>query len=309
MADTAYLTGASGFVGRNLLDLLPGLGVGRITTVGRQGADLDYDGFARTELEPGSVVVHLAGKAHDLAGQVDETEYQRANVDLTERVFETFRSSAATSFVFLSSVKAVADTVDGALTEDHPAEPRTAYGRSKLAAERLLTQRAPTRGQRVYVLRPCLMHGPGVKGNLALLDALVRRGVPFPLGGFHGRRSLLSVDNLAFVIDKAASGELPGGTYNVADDDPLTSSDMVRVLAEAHGRRARVLSVRPSLVRAVARVGDTLSLPLDTVRLTKLTESYVVSNRRLLEALELDRLPHPSAQTLRAAVTHSDRRR
>lgn len=289
--DVVYLTGASGFIGANLQRLLPDLGVQRIVTVARSGAALDYEAFTQATLEPGSAVVHLAGKAHDLRGEDGAEQYETANVALTERVYETFRTSAAEVFVFASSVKAVADSVDGVLQHDAQPHPSTLYGRSKLRAERHLADHQPRPHQRVHVLRLCLVHGPGVKGNLALLDRLVAAGLPYPLGAFENRRSILSVDNLAYVVSCAFDGRLPPGTYNVADDEPLSTPEMVRILAHAHGGKANILRLPPGLIQALAKIGDRLPVGIGSDRLSKLTESYVVDTAPLLHVLGVDHLP------------------
>ncbi|MGZ4519067.1 MAG: NAD-dependent epimerase/dehydratase family protein [Mycobacteriaceae bacterium] len=300
-----YITGASGFVGRHLQRLLPPQGVEKIVTVGRTGSDLDYADFAAAELEAGSAVIHLAGHAHDLRGASDDALYEAANVELTRQVYEVFRASKARTFVFFSSIKAVVDAPDGIVRQSDEPRPGTPYGRSKLRAEQHLAAHPPRPDQQVYVLRPCVVVGPGVKGNFALLNKLVKAGIPYPLGAFENRRSLLSVDNLAQVVGATLSGDLPPGTYNLADDEPLSTADMVRTIAAAQGRRPRIWRVPPVLVRLVCRLGDHLPLPLNSERLDKLTESYVVDAGAVRSAIGRDRLTVSSRNALATTARSS----
>src|SRR5690606_1547157 len=113
---------------------------------------------------------------------------------------EQFLKRDAEVFIYMSSVKAAADTVDGILTEEKQPNPKTPYGQSKRKAEEYLLNATLPEGKRVYILRPCMIHGPGNKGNLNLLYKFVQKGIPYPLAAFENRRSFLSIDNLNFVI-------------------------------------------------------------------------------------------------------------
>src|SRR5690606_11257393 len=111
-----------------------------------------------------NALIHLAGKAHDTANTLAEEEYIRVNRDLTIEVFNEFLKSDIKDFFFFSSVKAVADTIDTPLTEEIIGNPQTAYGKSKYEAEQYsLKQRIPE-GKRLFIIRPCMIHGPGNKG-------------------------------------------------------------------------------------------------------------------------------------------------
>ena len=118
----------------------------------------------------------------------------------------------------MSSVKAVADEVVGVLDESVIPSPVTAYGKSKLAAEKYLLSQKPSKGKRVYILRPCMIHGPGNKGNLNLLYNFVKKGIPYPFGSFENKRSFVSIDNLCFVIKELIENKnITSGVYNISD--------------------------------------------------------------------------------------------
>jgi nucleoside-diphosphate-sugar epimerase len=249
-------------------------------------------------------VVHLAGKAHDTRQAADPQSYFDVNLGLTQRIFERFLSSRARVFLFFSSVKAAADSVPAGtvLTEDAPADPRTPYGRSKRAAETFLLAAALPPGRRLYILRPCMIHGPGNKGNLNLLYRVASRGIPYPLGAFDNRRSFTSVANLCQAVEGLLAGEAPSGIYQMADDEPVSTNILVALMAESAGRRPRIWRLPPGFVRWCARAGDRLHLPLNTERLEKLTESYVVSNAKLRQALGLERFPVTAEEGLRITL-------
>jgi nucleoside-diphosphate-sugar epimerase len=154
-----------------------------------------------------------------------------------------------------------------------------------LAEQYILSQPIPE-SKRVYILRPCMIHGPGNKGNLNLLYSLVSKGLPWPLGSFINSRSYLSIENLCFIIKELIDREdIPSGVYNVADDVPLSTNEVIKMISESSGKKARILNLSKNLIKVLARVGDLLKLPLNSERLQKLTESYVVNNAKIKEAL------------------------
>lgn len=131
-----------------------------------------------------------------------------------------------------------------------------------------------------------MIHGPGNKGNLNLLYKLVSKGIPWPLGSFDNKRSFCSIDNLMFIIKELIDREdIPSGIYNVADDDPLSTNEVIRLIADSNGQRIRIFKFRKSIILLLARLGDILKLPLNTGRLQKLTESYMVSNEKIKRVL------------------------
>src|SRR3546814_3353608 len=107
------------------------------------------------------------------------------------------------------------------LSEDMMPAPQTPYGQSKWRAEQYLNSQLLPAGKRLFILRPCMIHGPGNKGNLNLLYQVVSKGLPWPLAAFDNERSFLSTDNLNYIIKRILEdADIPGGTYNLADDDP-----------------------------------------------------------------------------------------
>jgi nucleoside-diphosphate-sugar epimerase len=234
----------------------------------------------------GDAVIHLAGKAHDLKKVSNPQDYYEANFELTKQLFDSFLLSEASVFIFMSTVKAVADTVDGILKEDAVANPKTHYGISKQQAEQYILSHELPQGKRVYILRPCMIHGSGNKGNLNLLYQLVSKGLPWPLGNFKNQRSFLSIENLCFVIQELLENPtISSGVYQVADDSPLSTNELIHLLGISLGKKNRVITIPSYLIKIAAKLGDYLYLPLNSERLQKLTENYEVCNQKIVVAI------------------------
>jgi len=276
------LTGASGFLGSNLIryfekELCQVKHISR-EWLNNSNAVLNFGA---------TTIIHLAGKAHDLREVSRPEEYYNVNLELTKRLYGAFLASDARKFIFLSSVKAAADHLDEPLTEDFTPNPQTHYGKSKLMAEEYIQSQPLPHGKSYYILRPCMIHGPGNKGNLNLLFKFVNKGIPYPLGCFNNRRSFLSVENLCFIINEIITrDDIPGGIYHIADDDTLSTTEVVSILASSINKKPRLLKIPKTIIMLLAKVGDLLHLPLTTERLNKLTENYVVSNQKIKNALK-----------------------
>lgn len=310
------ITGIHGFVGSNLvrahaakhsiygLDIVAPHKDGVVATYSWN--DLDSD-----SLPPVDAIIHLAGKAHDTKNEAAAQTYFDINTGLTKKIFDYFLTSQARVFIFFSSVKAAADTVGNTvLTEEVVPSPKGPYGESKLAAEEYIRSHASITngvyslpgGKLVYILRPCMIHGPGNKGNLNLLYNVVRTGMPWPLAAFDNRRTFTSVDNLCYVIGRLIEGTAPGGVYNMGDDESLSTNELITVICSVLGKKARLLHVGKGVMTGLARVGGMLHLPLNPERLRKLTENYVVSNHKIKQALSIDTMPVHAADGLRLTI-------
>jgi nucleoside-diphosphate-sugar epimerase len=269
-----FLTGSSGFVGQNFVSAINSKVPIRKYSKG--------DKITITE----NIVIHLAGKAHDLKKTANSDEYYRINTELTKDVFDAFLVSNAKVFITLSSVKAVADEVEGELTENKNPNPVTHYGKSKLLAEQYIFSREIPQGKRVYVLRPCMIHGPGNKGNLNLLFKIVSRGIPWPLGSFENKRSFCSIDNLMFIINELIEREdIPSGIYNIADEESVSTNELIELIALSQNINSKIWHLSKRLIERFAELGDILHLPLNTERLHKLTSSYIVNNEMIKHAI------------------------
>jgi nucleoside-diphosphate-sugar epimerase len=272
------ITGATGFVGQNLQGYLkPFYSVDAISVryIPKQKINLECD-----------AIIHLAGKAHDLKKVADPQDYYDSNFELTKQLFDAFLVSEVSVFIFMSTVKAVADEVVGVLTEETTPNPKTHYGIAKHRAEEYIVSKDLPFGKRVYVLRPCMIHGPHNKGNLNLLYQLVSKGLPWPLGDFRNQRSFLSIENLCFVIKELLQNTaISSGIYQIADDESLATNELIQLLSISLNKKSRIWKVPSSLIKKTAALGDYMRLPLNSERLQKLTENYVVSNSKITTAI------------------------
>lgn len=289
------ITGAAGFVGSNLSKYLEEKGnvVGKLSL---RNPDWILNKNA-------DIIIHLAGKAHDTANTYADDEYFKVNRDLTFQLFEEFLNSEIRDFIYFSSVKATADSIEGILDENHPSDPKTPYGNSKLEAENYLLSKALPSGKRMFIIRPCMIHGPGNKGNLNLLYKVVEKGIPWPLADFDNLRSFLSIDNLNFLIERIVSDQnISSGIYNFSDDQPLSTNDLVKIIANISGKKERLLKIPKHMISMVAKTGDFLKLPLNSERLKKLTENYIVSNQKIKTALNIDSLPITAEEGMKKTI-------
>ena len=269
-----YLTGATGFVGTSVIKSFYDYKI------------IKQRRYDKIKIDSESTIIHLAGKAHDLKNTSNSEEYYQVNTELTQKLYDSFLVSDAKIFITLSSVKAVADDVKGELTEKHYPNPVTHYGKSKLLAEQYIFSKEIPKDKRVYILRPCMIHGPGNKGNLNLLYKIVSKNIPWPLGAFDNKRSFCSIDNLMFIIKELIERvDIPSGIYNIADDEPLSTNELISLIAESQNRKPNVWLLSVGFIKCLARFGDKLFLPLNSERLQKLTDSYVVSNQKIKNAI------------------------
>ncbi len=298
------ITGIHGFVGSNLINTLKenhtlyGLD---IVTPNREGVvitilwrDIDPEVFPMQTLPKFDVIIHLAGKAHDTKNQSAAQSYFDINTGLTQKIFDFFLESSAKKFIFFSSVKAAADSVVGdVLTEDVIPTPVGPYGESKIQAEEYIKKHFTfsNTDKQVYILRPCMIHGPGNKGNLNLLYNVVKKGIPWPLGDFENRRSFTSIDNLCYVIEGLLTKDVPSGIYHMGDDEALSTNELIAIMCEVMGKQPHIWKMNKRFMEGCAGLGTLLHLPLNTERLRKLTENYVVSNTKIKVALGIDKMP------------------
>ena len=308
------ITGVHGFVGTNLVKALSEgnelYGLDIVTPV-KEGVRRTFswdclDG--KEDLPEVDAIVHLAGKAHDTKNQADADVYFKVNRDLTIKIFDYFRSHPSIKkFVFFSTAKAAADKVDGVLTEDVVPAPVGPYGESKIAAENYIlgTMKANPEAfvdRGVYIFRPCMIHGPGNKGNLNLLYNVVKKGIPWPLGAFENRRTFTSIENICFAVQGVLTKDVASGIYNMADDDALSTNELIEEICLSLGKKAHIWRIPKGIMSGVAVIGGWLHLPLNPERLRKLTENYISSNAKIKKALGVERMPVDAKTGLRVTL-------
>lgn len=244
-----------------------------VVPVGDVGPETDWS----DALEQVECVVHLAARVHVIHENRRDTldHFRAVNTTGTLRLAEQAITAGVSRFVFVSTIK-----VNGETTDDRPfraddaVAPAGSYAISKLEAERGL-EALDARGLGVVIVRPPLVYGPGVKGNMLRLFALAARGIPVPFGAIHNQRDLVGVRNLADLLCHCVKHPAAcGRTFLVCDGEPLSTADMYRAIARALGREAHLIPVPAVILRSLGRMfGHTEEM------------------RRLTESLEIDASP------------------
>ncbi len=290
------ITGISGFIGQHLVDFFY-----KKTGVRIFGSCLDVDEakakFAQKVVDISlktdadfiqkhhiDTIIHLAGIAHDLKNTFQEKDYMDVNYMLTRALYDIFLQSEATRFIFFSSIKAAVDHTETPVDEQVIPSPVTPYGKSKRKAEEHLLS-SVSEDKKTYILRPCMIYGPGNKGNLNLLYNFIRKGIPYPLGLYDNRRTFLYIENLLFAIERFMSQNIPSGIYNVSDSESVSTRELIMSISDSLGKKARILNVPRRIIQILARAGSIAGLFFNTHTLNKLTENLEVKNDKLLKAI------------------------
>jgi len=290
------ITGIHGHVGLNLVRALKG----EHKIYGLDLVHAEIDGVTRVytcaeimDIPHMDVVIHLAGKFVETNDLSHALEYFEENAGLARQTFKWFVQSSAKTFIFLSSVKAAADHVQGlALTEDVEPKPFGALGESKLLAEKYILEQYVV-DKKVYVLRPSIIIGYGSLGNknMSMLYRWVKNGYPFPLGKFHCCRSFTSVDNLAFILKRIIKANIPSGIYNVADDGSLTLSEVFEIMGAALGKKVFIWNFSKSFVKLASKISTRFNDYFDDYQYQKLSTDFVVNNEKIKKALAIEKMP------------------
>lgn len=285
MNQKVIITGITGFVGQHLKVYLKNYF--NVIGVYRKQNKLTFENIKLEDLNNINAVVHLAGKAHDLKNVTKPEEYFEVNTELTKQLFDLFLKSNSKTFIYLSSLKAVADHTDFEITEEDKPNPISPYGKSKLEAENYILSKSIKSNKRVIILRPCMIYGPNNKGNLALLNSFIIKGIPYPFKNFKNLRSFLYIENLSFVIKEIISQDsFSSGVYNISDGNPISTLSLVINLANIQKKKILTPFIPRFIIKFIGRLGDLMPLPINTERLNKLTTNYYCSNKKLLNSLK-----------------------
>ena len=256
------LSGATGFVGKAVVQcLLADDESQRVAVAVRKGGqrwservqpcvtgDLEPATDWSVALESVSAVVHCAARVHVMHDTEADplTAFRTVNVDGTLNLARQAAAADVKRFVFISSVKVNGESTPPgrAFAEADAPNPQDAYGQSKHEAEQGLRQLSADTGMEVVIIRPPLVYGPGVKANFAALMRVVQRGWPLPLGAVHNQRSLVALDNLVdFIVTCITHPQAANHTFLVSDGQDLSTTELVRSMAQVTGVLARLLPV------------------------------------------------------------------
>lgn len=285
MIDKITLFGSSGFLGTHLKDNLDG----EVISV-----NFREHNWRNSISKHSSVFINCIGKAHDHKGTASDADYFAANLDVVKELYQQFVASNAELFIHISSIAAVEETERSEIiTENSDCQPVSHYGVSKRAGEKFLLDQIVPNGKKIIILRPTMIHGERDKGNLKMLYALIAKGIPYPLGSYNNSRTFASIDNVIYIINQIIRKNdiVPSGIYNICDDASLSTRKIIEIIGRVRGIKPLILSVPKKMINLLGKIGDSMSLPINSKRLEKMTSNLVVSNAKIKQALGIDRLP------------------
>lgn len=260
------VTGANGFVGSAVLAALAARDIDALPLVRRANGlagervtgDLADGALTAGDLEGVDAIMHLAARTHVTDDRAADplAEYRRTNVEGTQRLLEAAKGAGVRRIAFMSSVKAAGERSQPGrpLTPESPPRPEDHYGTSKLEAEKLVREYCSAHDMEWSILRPPLVYGPGVRANFERLVKLVASGVPLPFGAIDNRRSLVEVRNLAEAAVLAAIRPEANGRLFIVSDATLSTPELIRKIAQAMGRPARLVPFPPAIFRFAGKV-------------------------------------------------------
>lgn len=291
------ILGSTGFIGQNLVQSLTN--TCKIDQVSLR--ENNWQG----KLEKSEVLINLIGKAHDHKGTAAEQDFYFANEALAKQVFEAFIKSEAKLLIHISSLAALEEIeASSPLKEVAQPNPQSWYGKSKRAGEEWLLNQTLPQGKKLIILRPPMVHGPGDKGNLGLLYKLISKGIPYPLASFNNQRSFIAVDNFNYFIQEIIKGQdiLESGIYHISDDEPIATNTIISIIKEVENKNVPNLSLPKPLVRLMAKIGDVIPIPLNSIRLKKMTSDLVLSNQKIKVALGINKLPLTAEEGIQKTI-------
>ena len=271
-----FLTGSTGFVGTNLQKYFK-----------HKFTFVNYDKKTKYIDTNANIFIHLAGKAHDLKKVSNPEEYYEINTELTKHIFNKFLESNSTIFIYLSSVKAAADNIPDILLESAIPNPLTDYGKSKLLAENyILSKKEEWGDKKIFILRPTMIYGENNRGNLNLLYKLIKYRIPWFLSKFENKRSFCYIGNLLFIIEELINNKyIESGIYNVADSETISTNNLVNLIAKSLNIKLLKFYISKNVIIYFSKICDFIKFPFNSDKLDKLTSSYIVSNKKILSAI------------------------
>jgi len=264
------ITGCSGFVGSYALDILKQ--TFEVTPVSLQKTkveDINFDGV--------DTILHLAGLAHQMQ-KIDPDEYFKVNHRLTLSFARAAQKSGVKHFVFISSVKVYGDQVSGVIDEYSECHPTDPYGESKLKAENELLSISNDNFV-VSIIRPPLIYGPRVKGNLERLTGLINKLPILPFGNIKNQRAMVFVGNLTALIVHILKTK-PQGVFIAGDKKNYSTSHLVETMMQFMKVNKKNISI-PLFMRSIIKY-------FKPAIHTRLFESYIISNQSTNKKLSFE---------------------
>lgn len=284
------ILGSSGFIGTHLLNSLKH----------SNGISLRHEKWT-DEIKDANVIINLVGKAHDHKGTAKKEDYYYANFELLKLIYHQFLKSNAELLIHISSIAAVEEIESRApLTEECEYNPISDYGFSKMEAEKWLIAQDVPIGKKIIILRPPMVHGPFDKGNLGLLFKFVNKGIPYPLSKFENNRTFIYIGNFIHYLEQIINNyhTMDSGIYHVSDNENISTNQIMEIIGEVNNKKILKIGIPKFFMNSIAKVGDYLPIPINSIRLKKLTSNLLVSNKKINKTIGLEELPFTAKEGL-----------
>lgn len=266
-----FITGSTGFVGGYFLK--------------KHLNEFSFKEFKRnSEITPidDDIVLHFAGLAHDLKKVSKPQDYYETNTELTIKLYNEFLSSNASTFIFLSSIKAVADYSNLPINEETERRPQSVYGLSKKMAEDYILNKKLPSGKRYFIIRTPMIYGNDNKGNLQVLYNFISKFRLWPFTNFKNKKSFCSIENLDFaLIQLIENQDISSGVYNVADDEVISTNQLIELIGNQRNIKIKFLKIPKNIILLILGVLKLIKLSQFEDKIRKLTESYEVDNTKI----------------------------
>lgn len=244
------VTGASGFVGQRFTALNKDHTITALSLRDAAWEETDFSGF--------DCILHLAGKAHDMNNS-DVSAYYKVNVALTEKLVQKAILARVPHLIYISSIKVYGDRVTSVINENSPYNPNDDYGKSKQQAEELLN--ACSDKINIAIIRPPLIYGPGVKGNMKKLIELSKKNIPLPFGNIDNKRSIVFIDNLVELMTTIINQQATG-TFIPLDGEAVSTTKILKEIKKSLGLKPRLIKIPGLLKKIIARIKPDLYIRL-----------------------------------------------
>jgi len=273
------ITGATGFVGSNFLKSPFFLNHNIIHFDNRQ--DKNYNKFINVD-----IIIHFAGLAHDTNKKRNSKDYYLINTEYTKLIFDKFIISNATKFIFLSSIKAITDYSENRINELTEPKPNSDYGKSKLLAERYITEYPISDFKNFYILRPSLIYGSNVKGNLHSLFKYIKILKFWPFGRYKNKRSYCYIENLFFTINEIIeSNKIKSGIYNISDNDPISTTDLIKHFSSYTNCNIFIINIPKKYFKIFLTISKKLNINFILNYYNKIFKKNIVDNSYLIKSM------------------------
>jgi len=308
---SVLVTGATGFVGVQLLQQLASNSGFQLRAAVRNKAenlpaevsicrvgDIDANTDWHEALADCKTVIHTAARAHIMNDSVQDplSEFRRVNVEGTLNLARQAIDAGVNRFIFISSIKVNGEgEANRVYRFDDPAAPEDDYGLSKWEAEQALRTLCSESSMELVVIRPPLIYGPGVKGNLALLAKAIDKGLPLPLGAIKNQRDMLSLNNLIDLIKTCIEHPAAAGqVFLCCDNEPVSTPQLIKLIASGRGENARLWPVPVFVLSMLACLAGRQAM------LKRLSSDFRIDSQHTMNTLDWTP-PFSVAQSMRWA--------